>query len=197
MLSISNSAKAGDPGDDLAERILRAAELCVKDLGIDRVTIAEIARRARVSRPTVYRRWPDVHAILAATVARRVMGILRDIPRGEVERTAIVDRSVTAVTRLRHDPLVEAGLRSKPAMSMRYVADRLGAGQLVLIEMLSGDLKEAQSRGSVRAGDCRQMAAMMMLMAQAAVQSAGMVAPILDEAQLDAELARAMNRYLS
>ncbi len=40
----------------------------------------------------------------------------------------------------------------------------------------------------MRAGDTRQLAAMMILIAQSAVQSARIVEPILDEATLNGEL---------
>jgi AcrR family transcriptional regulator len=60
MLSMSNVAP------DTGARILRAAASCVIDFGVDRVTLAEIARRAGVSRPTVYRRWPDTPSIMSA-----------------------------------------------------------------------------------------------------------------------------------
>jgi AcrR family transcriptional regulator len=195
MLSISNAGNEGSA--DVDDRILTAAESCVQDFGLDRVTVAEIARRARVSRPTVYRRWPDVHGILAAMFTRRVISILRNAPGGAAERDAIVDRSVAAVARLRHDPLVDAGLRFAPEMTLRYMSERLGPGQLALIEVLAVDLKTAQVSGSVRAGDARQMAAMMMLIAQSAVQSARMVSPILDEDALDAEFTYMLNRYLT
>ncbi|MDT5210285.1 MAG: hypothetical protein QOF67_2700, partial [Mycobacterium sp.] len=61
MMSIGN-----DPSSTTGDRILEAAAYCVIAHGVDRVTLAEIARRARVSRPTVYRRWPDIRSVLAA-----------------------------------------------------------------------------------------------------------------------------------
>lgn len=193
MVSISN---AKDP-DHLDDRILRAAESCVQDFGLERVTVAEIARRARVSRPTVYRRWPDVYAILASMFTRRVIAILRDVPGGPTERAAIVERSVAAVARMRADPLINAGLRHAPEMTLRYISDRLGPGQLALIQVLALDLAAAQQNGSVRPGNTEQMAAMMMVVAQSAVQSAQLVAPILGEDALDAEFSYLLNSYLA
>lgn len=195
MLSISNADATGQ-SVDIGDRILRAAESCVKDLGIDRVTVAEIARRARVSRPTIYRRWPDVHAILAALLTQHVIGVLRYLPKAGRDRDAMIARVVAAVARLRHDDLVNSVLQSAPELAMRYISERLGTSQLVLIDVLAADLRTAQAEGSVRQGDARQLAAMVMLMAQSAIQSAKMVESILEEDALDAELAHLLDRYL-
>jgi len=192
MEPLERAGKSADAG----QRILRAAESCVKDLGIDRVTVAEIARRARVSRPTIYRRWPDVHAILAALLTEHVIAVLRGLPDGGDDLDGIVGRVVLVSARLRHDELVNSVLHSAPELAMRYISERLGTSQLVLIDVLAKDLKAAQIGGSVRSGDSRQMAAMVMLMAQGAIQSARMVGPILDEAALDAELGYLLERYL-
>jgi AcrR family transcriptional regulator len=196
MLSISNDMPLV-PITEVELRILRAAESCVKDFGIDRVTIAEVARRARVSRPTLYRRWPDIHAILATLLTNRVIGILHAEPSQGLNRAGIVNRSVAVVARLRHDDLVSAVLQSAPELAMRYISERLGTSQRRLIAVLAHDLAVAQTEGSVRAGDPHNLAAMMMLIAQSAVHSAKMVEPILDEQQLDAELATALNAYLT
>ena len=71
MLSISNAAP------ETGDRILAAAASCVVDFGVDRVTLAEIARRAGVSRPTVYRRWPDTRSIVATLLTRRITDVTR------------------------------------------------------------------------------------------------------------------------
>ena len=73
MLSISNDVPGAGESVDLGDRILAAADSCVRDFGAHRVTLAEIARRAGVSRPTVYRRWPDTRTILAALLTRRIV----------------------------------------------------------------------------------------------------------------------------
>jgi hypothetical protein len=79
---------------------------------------------------------------------------------------------------------------------MVYIAERLGTSQQILIEALAAQLKLAQEHGSVRAGDPRQLAAMCLLITQSAVQSARMVAPILDADALAVELEHSLNGYL-
>lgn len=190
MMSISNES-------DVGERILNAAATCVRDYGIDRVTLAEIARRARVSRPTVYRRWPDTQAVLAALLTRRITDIAREVQARGTDRAAIVDRVVAIAARLRHDDLLSAVLHSAPEFAMVYIAERLGTSQQVLIDALAADLKTAQSDGSVRPGDPRQLATMVLLIVQSTIQSAQIVEPILPPEALAAELTHALNGYLA
>lgn len=189
MLSISNApAETGD-------KILRAAASCVRDFGVERVTLAEIARRAGVSRPTVYRRWPDTRSILAALLTRHITAAARDVPARGHGRQALVERIVAVAERLRRDKLVMAVLRSE--LAMVYITERLGTSQQLLIDALADELRAAQRAGSVRSGDPRRLAAMVLLITQSTIQSARIVRPILDADALSAELAHALNGYLS
>jgi AcrR family transcriptional regulator len=192
MLSISNEESA-----EIGDRILDAAASCVLAFGVERVTLAEIARRAGVSRPTVYRRWPDTRSILAALLTERVTGAWRAVaPRGK-GREALVERIVTVAERVRHDDVIMSVLRSAPDLAMVYIADRLGTSQLILIDLVAAEIREAQRHGSVRAGDARRLAAMVLLITQSTIQSAQIVKPILDGDALVAELAYSLNGYLS
>ena len=192
MLSLSN-AKAADP----AERILHAAASCVVDFGVDRVTLAEIARRAGVSRPTVYRRWPDTQSILAAVLTTRITGVWRETPSRGTGRAALVKRIVAVADRLRHDDVVMSVLRSAPEVAMVYITQRLGTSQQVLIDAVARELKMAQRDGSVRKGDPRQLAAMVLLITQSTIQSGQIVRPILNDRALAAELTHSLNGYLA
>lgn len=194
MMSISNERS-------LSDQILEAAASCVLAFGVDRVTLAEIARRAGVSRPTVYRRFPDTQSILAALLTARVVGVLDTTEVGGQGRTALVNRIVTVAARLRDDEVIMAVLHSAPEVAMVYIAERLGTSQQILIDALAGELKLAQETGlgvnRVRAGDPRQLATMCLLITQSAIQSAQMVEPILDAGALAAELSHALNGYLA
>ena len=164
--------------------------------GVDRVTLAEIARRAGVSRPTIYRRWPDTRALLAALLTARIVGVLRDVPTRGKGREALVERIVGVAERLRHDEVVMSVFHSAPELAMVYIAERLGTSQQILIDAVADELRIAQRDGSVRAGDPRQLAAMCLLITQSTIQSAQIVEPILDADALAVELAHSLNGYL-
>ena len=195
-MSISNESSGESTGD----RILDAAASCVLAFGVDRVTLAEIARRAGVSRPTVYRRFPDTRSILAALLTARIVGVLDDVAGTGADRQALVARIVAVSQRLRRDEVIMSVLHTAPDLAMVYIAERLGTSQQILIDAIAGELKAAQEDGlgddRVRAGEPRQLATMCVLITQSAIQSAQMVEPILDADALATELGTALNGYL-
>jgi AcrR family transcriptional regulator len=191
VLSISN-----DESLDVGDRILTAAASCVRDFGVQRVTLAEIARRAGVSRPTVYRRWPDTATILAALLTDRITGAWREVPMRGTGRDALVQRITAVAGRLRRDELIRTVLRSAPELAMVYISDRLGTSQQILIDVLAEEIRKGQLHNSVRRADPRQLAAMIVLIAQSTIQSGQIVEPILVADALGVELAHTLNGYL-
>lgn len=189
MMSISNDVSVED-------RVIDAAADCVVAFGVDRVTLAEIARRAGVSRPTVYRRWPDTRSILASLLTHRITNALNDISVTGSDREAVVRRMVAMAGKLRDDAVIMSVLSTGPDLAMVYIAQRMGTSQQILLEAVADALTVAQRDGSVRAGNPRELAAMCVLIVQSAIQSAQMVAPVLDVVALDTELAHALNGYL-
>jgi AcrR family transcriptional regulator len=190
MVSIRNSQQT------VEARILDAAAECVLAYGVERMTLTDIARRARVSRPTIYRRWPDIRYVLADLLTARIAGLLDAIPSRGVGREELVERIVAAAEYLRGDEVVMSVLHNAPNMAIVYITERLGTSQQILIDALAHAIKLGQDEGSVRPGDPRHLAAMCMLITQSAIQSAQMVAPILDSKALGVELAHSLNGYL-
>jgi AcrR family transcriptional regulator len=191
MLSISN-----DVSVDVGDRILTAAASCVRDFGVQRVTLAEIARRAGVSRPTVYRRWPDTATILAALLTDRITGAWREVPMRGTGREALEQRIAAVASRLRRDELIRTVIRSAPELAMVYISDRLGTSQQILIDVLTEEIRKAQANNSIRRSDPRQLAAMVLLITQSTIQSGQIVEPILNFDALGVELAHTLNGYL-
>lgn len=191
MSSIRNSDASID------ERILDAAAACILAYGVERTTLTEIARRARVSRPTIYRRWPDIRWVIAELLTARIAGVLETIPDRGVGREAMVERVVLVAEHLQNDEIVQSVIRNAPSLAMVYIAERLGTSQQILISALAEAIRSAQDEGSVRTGDPHEMGAMCLLITQSTIQSAQMVEKLLDRDALNAELARALNGYLA
>jgi AcrR family transcriptional regulator len=190
MMSIRNSEMT------VEERILDAAAACILAYGVERTTMTEIARRARVSRPTIYRRWPDIRWVIAEVLTVRIAGVLDAVPDRGVGREAMVQRVVLVAEHLRNDEIVQSVIRNAPSLAMVYIAERLGTSQQILIDALATAIAAAQAEGSVRHGDPQQMGAMCLLITQSTIQSAQMVEKLLDGKALNAELARSLNGYL-
>jgi len=191
MSSIRNDERT------VEDRVLEAAAACVLAVGVKRVTMTDIARRARMSRPTIYRRWSDINGVLGALMTSRIAGVLDQIPDLGMDREALVQRVVLVAERLRNDEVVMSVLRDAPEFAMVYIADRLGTSQLIFVDALADAIRAGQVEGSVRAGDAQQMAAMCLLITQSTVQSAQMVEKFLNRDALNAELGRALDGYLA
>lgn len=190
MVSIRN------PERSVEQRILDAAAACILAYGVERTTMTEIARRARVSRPTIYRRWPDIRWVIAELLTVRITGVLEAVPDSGAGREAVVGRVVAVADHLRADEIVQSVIRNAPGLAMTYITDRLGTSQQILVDALAEAIKSGQDGGSIRAGDPRGMAAMCLLITQSTIQSAQMVAELLDNEALNEELAHSLNGYL-
>lgn len=190
MVSIRKSTQS------VEARILDAAAACILAYGVERTTLTEIARRARVSRPTIYRRWPDIRWVIAELLTLRIAGVLDAVPDAGAGREAMVARVVAVAQHLRGDDVVMSVIHNAPNIAITYITSRLGTSQQILVDALAEAIKSGQSEGSIRAGDAHQMAAMCLLITQSTIQSAQMVADLLDADSLDAELAHSLNGYL-
>ncbi|WP_280267901.1 TetR/AcrR family transcriptional regulator [Nocardia wallacei] len=182
-------------GVDLA--ILDAGRACVEEFGVRRTTLTEVARRAGVSRPTVYRRWPDTRSLIAQLLVREMRGIVgQTIPTGGSARARLVEGVVAGAAMLRANSLFAKIFRTDTDLMLTYVFGRLGRNQRELILLFAAVIREGHRDGSIREGNPEHLATMLLLIAQSAVQSAAMVGNLLDEHHLDAELARAIDGYL-
>ena len=127
----------------------------------------------------------------------RITGAWTEVPARGTGRAPLVARIVAVAHKLRSDDLILTVLRSAPELAMIYIAGRLGTSQQILIDTVAEELRSAQADGSVRAGDARELAAMVLLITQSTIQSGQIVEPILDADSLSTELTRALNGYLA
>ncbi|MFF0814101.1 TetR/AcrR family transcriptional regulator [Rhodococcus sp. NPDC003318] len=179
------------------DQILDAARTCMLEFGMRRTTLAEIARRAGVSRPTVYRRWPDTQAIVADLLTREIALTVPPPSGSGTMRAQLVEVVTQVAGTVRTHPLFVKILRSDPEVLVTYVVDRLGTSQRALLDRIVDAVEQGQADGSIRGGDPVAIATMVLLMAQSAVQSAAMVAELVRPENLLAELTTAVDAYLT
>lgn len=182
--------------DATQTRILDAADTLIERRGVHGVTIAELARRADLSRPTIYRNWSDADDVVRAALLRRVDGILRAFPTHPRSRTALVDDVLRFTTLFRNDALYARLLADEPEAFTRYTLQRVGSSQRMILRWLATAIGSAQADGSVRRGAPQEIAVMLLLIAQSAVLSHGTVADLISETAWKRELRTALDGLL-
>jgi AcrR family transcriptional regulator len=181
---------------DEDDRLLDAARECVLAVGVRRTTVTDVARRAGVSRMTLYRRFPDLEALLAALMTRefgRLVAGRRNGAAGATTRERVVAMVVSGSRALAGDPLFARLLDVDPELLLPYVTVRLGGMQRMAVAAAAAELAAAD--GSVRDDAPPEvLAAGIELMARGFVLAArGQLEPGLDPW---AELGRAVDGYL-
>lgn len=182
--------------DATQTRILDAADTLIERRGVHGVSIVELARRAQLSRPTIYRNWGDADEIVRAALLRRVSGILANFPTPATTRDALVDDVMRFLSLFRADEVYRRLLAEEPEAFTRYTLQRVGSSQRLILQWLAASVSAAQSDGSVRRGRPQEIAVMLLLITQSALLSHGTVSDLIDEAGWQRELRAAVDGHL-
>jgi len=109
---------ASDEETSTADRLLDATYACVMDVGLRRTTVADVARRAGVSRMTVYRQGADLDSLVGALLKRELVAVLdqaqQEVALLPTSRQRLVEASVLAVERIGRHPLYRRVLEPRP-----------------------------------------------------------------------------------
>ncbi|MBE1537560.1 TetR/AcrR family transcriptional regulator [Actinomadura algeriensis] len=193
-----NGARTAD------DTVLDAARDCVLAVGVRRTTLTDIARRAGVSRMTLYRRWPDVRTIVADLMTRewvRIGAAVRPPDDGRPVRSRLVDGLVEGVRTFRGHPLLRKIVDVDPELLLPYVLDRLGASQRAFLELFEDAIAAGHRDGTIRSGHpARQARALLLVVQSYALSGRTMIDeddPGLTTAAFDAELRDALERLLA
>lgn len=139
------------------EALLDATQACVLAVGVRRTTMTDVARRAGVSRMTLYRRYADVTSLMQALMTREFTQIL-----GEVEaeaaaqpsaRERLVEAAVAGVDRLTRHPLFLRIVDVDPELLLPYLTTRRGAFQRAVVDAMEARVADGLNDGSIAVDD--------------------------------------------
>ena len=194
MTSIRNSRRSDDA-------LLDAARACILATGWTRTTLTDVARRAGVSRMTIYRTWPDMQTLLADLMTREWAAVVAEVAAADegarpLERLSRgLERTVQA---LRDNDLFRKIVDVDPELLLPYLLRRRGRSQDNILRLVEQLISEGQADGSVRVGDPTLLARTIVLAAHGFTLSAATMADErLGLEAYDRELRVLLERYLA
>ena len=155
----------------IEDAVLDATRDCVMAYGVRRTTLTDVAKRAGVSRMSIYRRWPDVRSLVADLMSREWHAVLVaaeavGLKRRGRPRARGVAQIVAVVRGLREHPLLRKIQEVDPEILLPYMLERRGTSQEEMLEFVVQALRTGQRDGSIRVGDPQRMGRAILLAAQ-------------------------------
>ncbi len=193
MTALRNSTAISD------DRLLTAARECLLAVGWRRTTMTDVARRAGVSRMSVYRRWPDMTALIGDLMTREWSTVGAELAERDPHPSADgIAQAVGAVAaQIRQGDLFQKIVDVDPELLIPYLLVRRGRTQDAMLESIEAAVRAGQEKAEVREGDPTLLARSVLLMATAFVFSAPtMIGETIDETALFGELVTALQGYL-
>jgi AcrR family transcriptional regulator len=197
MPSRRNSPSKDSSKDE--DALLDAARDCVLAVGLRRTTLTDVARRAGVSRMTMYRRWPDMATLMADLMTREwstlAITASSDATGGSA-REHVVDTIVRGVRALRENAMFRRIVELDPEVLIPYLVDRRGSVQDAILAHTISMLREGAADGSLRVADPQLLARTAMLTVHGFVISAATMTDAVALSAVDDELRLLLDRYL-
>jgi AcrR family transcriptional regulator len=197
MTSLRHKTEQREARDDY----LDAARACILDVGWRRTTLTEVARRAGVSRMTIYRTWSDMPQLLGDLMTREWTGVVETAVADQDGTTSSVDRLVAGIVGtvrvLRDNELFVRIVELDPELLLPYLLSRRGRSQDLILAITEDAIRSGQQAGEIRAGNATAIARGLLLAAHGFVLSTHtMVDDEVTEAELDDELAVLLRQAL-
>lgn len=181
---------------------LDAARACILDVGWRRTTLTEVARRAGVSRMTIYRTWRDMGALLGDLMTREWGALVARVTERAAAHASggdpvdlLVEGVAGTVEALRDNELFVRIVELDPELLLPYLLQRRGRSQDLVLALVEEQVRRGQRAGVVRAGAPATIARGLVLAAHGFALSAHtMVDDAVSEHDVDAELRTLVRR---
>lgn len=183
-----------DEMDATRARVLDAAYEQFSRMGIQRSTMEDVARRAGVSRITVYRRFVTKDALVEHVVRREFRRyfdqFLIDIQQAETAADRVVLGFVSSLRAIRRNPLIGGLIATEPDLVVPSMISDGGRTVATVREFVAGQLRREQRAGTVADGlDIDHVAEMMVRISASFLAIPSRLVDLDDDEQL-AALAR-------
>ncbi|WP_284748974.1 TetR/AcrR family transcriptional regulator [Amycolatopsis sp. RTGN1] len=188
--------QVGD-ADEIRVRVLDAAYEQFCRMGVQRSTMEDVAKRAGLSRITVYRRFATKDTLVEHVVRREYRRyfdrFLAEIKQAGTVADRVVLGFVSSLRAIRGNPLIGGLIAAEPGLLASSMITDDGRTLATVREFVAGQLRHEQHAGNVRAElDADVVAELMVRVSASFLAIPSLVVDLDDEEQL-ATLAR---RYL-
>lgn len=188
------SSAAESAGVDGESQILVAARETFELVGARRSTIEDVARRAGVSRSSVYRAYPTKGLLLRAVLDDALSEMFEQfetVSEGRTAREAAVECFVLGIAMMKADTLLPRLMHTDPDLISGLGSDSPGSAVLATAERVVAILKRCGSSGAD--GDLDAAAELMLRVAFSYMVSPGGAVDLADPVQVR----RFAERYLA
>ncbi|GAB2817469.1 TetR/AcrR family transcriptional regulator [Streptomyces daliensis] len=152
--------------DALREKILDAAREQFMTFGLRRSTVDDVAKRARVSRVTVYRRIGNKDQLVQECLLREYRRFVAEVDAVAAELPTVEQRMeegfVVLLRHIRDHPLVGGLLKLEPELILPYLTVDSGPALVAMREYLATRLRRVQRCEGRPEGDPTPVAELMV-----------------------------------
>ena len=147
-------------------RYLDAARDALLEVGWKRTTLTDVARRAGVSRMTIYRAWPDVASLMSDLMTREWVRMSDAVDPLDLEQPTpegIADGVITLTRALRANEVFRRIIDVDPELLLPYLLERRGRSQQAILDVLVQVVSAGQANGTVAGGSPETLARTVLL----------------------------------
>ena len=141
--SATEPSQRAEPDDPTSQRILEAALREASTVGLARLTVEDVVRRAGVARMTVYRRFPRRDDLVGALVRRETQRFLAAVADGieqaDDPRDGVAEAFIAAARFARRHPILRRAAHTESALSPAENAKLLDLGAIFIAGHIHGE----------------------------------------------------------
>lgn len=152
-LLLAAASGAGEPADDIAEAVLDAALRQFELFGIAKSSMEDVAKRAKVARVTVYRRFAGKDALVEAVFVRELRRFQADLAGSvaglDEPEDQLIEGFAFTIRAIRNHTLLQRLLDSEPDQLLPHLTTEGGAflelGRAFLAARMAAELDDGRT----------------------------------------------------